>query len=120
MACSSIIHTSTLLYRQTETAAGDVRTMRAESPLRARLSRHVPGGSREGIYCYQMTRRTLAKLAAGSGVLFQARSQQSAAAKYPGALDGYENKVDITNFDPIAWGRKLHESAPLRLTFKAQ
>jgi len=67
-----------------------------------------------------MTRRTLAKLAAGSGVLFQARAQQSAAARYPGALDGYENKIDVTNFDPIAWGRKLHESAPLRLTFKAQ
>src|SRR5215510_8387280 len=73
----------------------------------------------KGIYCYQMTRRTLAKLAAGSGVLYQAQAQQAAAAKYPGALDGFENKVDVNNFDPVYWGRKLHEAAPLRMTFKA-
>ena len=66
-----------------------------------------------------MTRRTLAKLAAGSGVLYQARAQQPAAARYPEALDGFESKVDVNNFDPVAWGRKLHESAPLRMTFKA-
>src|SRR5262245_3686615 len=67
-----------------------------------------------------MTRRTLAKLAAGSGVLYQANAQQQAAARYPGALDGFESKVDVNNFDPVYWGRKLHESAPLRMTFRAQ
>src|SRR5260370_1474502 len=62
-----------------------------------------------------MTRRDLAKLAAGAAMAPQARLR---AATYSGALD--EPKVDFKNFDPVAFSRHLYESAPLRLTFRAQ
>src|SRR6266581_4049458 len=62
-----------------------------------------------------MTRRDLAKLAAGAAMAPQARLR---AATYSGALD--EAKVDLKNFDPVAFSRHLYESAPLRLTFRAQ
>src|SRR6266481_4767661 len=62
-----------------------------------------------------MTRRDLAKLAAGAAMAPQVR-----AATYTGALDGSEAKVDLNNFDPVAFSRHLYESAPLRLTFRAQ
>src|SRR5260370_37766976 len=62
-----------------------------------------------------MTRRDLAKLAAGAAMAPQARLR---AATYSGALD--EAKVALNNFDPVAFSRHLYESAPLRLTFRAQ
>src|SRR5258706_16365757 len=62
-----------------------------------------------------MTRRDLAKLAAGAAMAPQVRLR---AATYTGALD--EAKVDFKNFDPVAFSRHLYESAPLRLTFRAQ
>ncbi len=43
-----------------------------------------------------------------------------AAPKYTGALDGAEEKVDAKAFDPVLFSQKLYESAPLRLTFRAQ
>src|SRR4051812_23067462 len=63
-----------------------------------------------------MTRRDLAKLA-GAAMAPQVRIR---AATYKSALDGSEAKVDIKNFDPVAFSRHLYESAPLRLTFQAQ
>jgi dienelactone hydrolase len=62
-----------------------------------------------------MTRRDLGKLAAGTGIALQAR----AASTSTGALDGFEEKVDAREIDPVFYGRKLHEAAPLRLTFRA-
>src|SRR5438874_3979570 len=61
-----------------------------------------------------MTRRDLAKLAAA------AMAPQARAATYTGALDGAETKVEPKNFDPVAFSRRLYDSAPLRLTFRAQ
>jgi len=66
-----------------------------------------------------MTRRELGKLAAASAALLPA-ARGSAPAKYSGALEGFENKVDSSTFDPVLYTRKLYESAPLRLTFRAQ
>ena len=43
---------------------------------------------------------------------------KAAPAKYTGPLDNYENKVNLQQFDPVDWTRKLHASAPLKLTFK--
>jgi dienelactone hydrolase len=40
--------------------------------------------------------------------------------KYTGALDGFEAKVDAAGFDPIAFTNKLHDGAPLRMTFQAR
>ncbi len=43
-----------------------------------------------------------------------------AAEKYTGALNGSEPKVNLDNFDPVLFSQRLYESAPLRLTFRAQ
>jgi dienelactone hydrolase len=64
-----------------------------------------------------MTRRELAKLAAAGAL---AQSAAKAAPTYTGALDGFESKVDLSEFDPIVFAKKLYETAPLQLTFKAQ
>jgi dienelactone hydrolase len=64
-----------------------------------------------------MTRRDLGKLAA-STTLFQARA--ATPAKYSGALDGLEAKVDLKNFDTVAFTDQLHAAAPLRMTFNAK
>ena len=66
-----------------------------------------------------MTRRDLAKLAASAAVVLESRSAGADAGKYTGALDGFENKVDVAGFDPVAYTRKLHDAAPLRMTFAA-
>jgi dienelactone hydrolase len=64
-----------------------------------------------------MTRRDLGKLAA-STTLFQARA--ATPPKYSGALDGLEAKVDLKNFDTVAFTDQLHAAAPLRMTFNAK
>ena len=71
-----------------------------------------------------MTRRELGKLAAaGSAALLPAArgaAQKDAQKTYGGALDGFEDKVDVKAFDPVAYTLQLHDSAPLLLTFRAQ
>jgi dienelactone hydrolase len=75
-----------------------------------------------------MTRRELGKLAAaGSAALLPAMSPAARAAsgdnaqnKYAGPLEGFADKVDAAAFDPVLYTRILYESAPLRLTFRAQ
>ena len=44
-----------------------------------------------------------------------AQSQQ----KYTGALEGLEGKVNLLDFDTVAYSRERYRSAPLRLTFRA-
>jgi len=39
---------------------------------------------------------------------------------YTGALDGLESRIDPATFDPVLFSRKLYESAPLKMTFRAQ
>jgi len=65
-----------------------------------------------------MTRRQLGKLAAGAALL--QKSRVAAAEGYTGALDGFEGKVNAVEFDPVVFSRKLYDSAPLELTFRAQ
>ncbi|MCX6626974.1 MAG: hypothetical protein NTW28_05015, partial [Candidatus Solibacter sp.] len=65
-----------------------------------------------------MTRRDLARLAAGAAALFQ-RRPASASARYTGALDGFEDKVDMASFDPVLYTLKAHDAAPRRLEFRA-
>jgi dienelactone hydrolase len=64
-----------------------------------------------------MTRRQLGRLAAGAAML--QKGPALAAPKYTGALDGLEDKVDGARFDPVLYTRKLYESAPLEMTFRA-
>ena len=65
-----------------------------------------------------MTRRELA-LAGAAAMALRKRGRAQAAPKYRSALDGLEGKVDAAAFDPIAYTLKLHDEAPLALTFKA-
>jgi dienelactone hydrolase len=48
------------------------------------------------------------------------QSRLPAAEKYAGALDGIETKVDLKHFDPVLFSQRMYDSAPLRLTFRAQ
>jgi len=64
-----------------------------------------------------VTRRQLGRLAAGAAML--QKTAASATGKYTGALDGFEDKVDVAEFDPVLYGRKLYESSRLELTFRA-
>ena len=66
-----------------------------------------------------MTRRQLGKLAAGATLLQQSRVA-GAEGPYTGALDGFAGKVNAVQFDPVAFSRRLYESAPLKMTFRAQ
>lgn len=69
-----------------------------------------------------MTRRQLGKLAAGTAFLPQAPSiaaPEEKASAYTGPLDGFESQIDPATFDPVLFTRKLYESAPLRLSFRA-
>ena len=68
-----------------------------------------------------MTRRQLGKLAvAGGAAWMPAAGPAGAQNTYGGALDGVTDKVDRAAFDPVLYTRKLYESAPLRLTFRAE
>src|SRR5262249_47646588 len=64
-----------------------------------------------------MTRRQLGRLATGAALL--QKKSAVAAAKYTGALDGFEDKAGASGFDPVLYTRKLYESAPLEMTFRA-
>src|SRR5579864_5132081 len=66
-----------------------------------------------------MTRRQLGKLAAGAALLQKSRLA-GAEGHYTGALDGFEGKVNAVEFDPVIFSRHLYESAPLKMTFRAQ
>jgi len=63
-----------------------------------------------------ISRRKLGIAAIASAALAQTGS---AATTYGGALDGVENKINLSEFDPVAWTMERYKSAPLRLTFRA-
>ena len=64
-----------------------------------------------------MTRRQLGKLAAGAALL---QTSPAAESHYTGALDGLESKIEPAAFDPVVFSRQLYESAPLKMTYRAQ
>jgi dienelactone hydrolase len=64
-----------------------------------------------------MTRRQLGRLAAGAALLQNKPAR--AAAKYTGALDGFDEKVPAASFDPVLYTRELYKSARLEMTFRA-
>jgi len=66
-----------------------------------------------------MTRRDLGKVAL-TGAAMSQTAPVRAAAKYAGALDGFESKVDLNAFDPVRYTLNRHASAPLGMTFRAR
>ena len=68
----------------------------------------------------RISRRQLGLAAMSTAALSQdASAQTPVAKKYAGALEGYESKVDMKEFDPVAWTLDRYKAAPLRLTFRA-
>jgi dienelactone hydrolase len=63
----------------------------------------------------KISRRALGLAAIGTA----AYSQSEPAKKYGGALEGWEAKVDLKEFDPVRWTLERHGAAPLRLAFRA-
>lgn len=66
----------------------------------------------------RLTRRALGAAAIGTAAAFG--QDKPAGETYRGALQGFENKVNAAEFDPVDWSRKRHATAPLRLTFRAK
>ena len=72
-----------------------------------------------------MTRRDLAFKAAlfaqvaGSAARGEGAEGADEGHKYTGPLDGFENKVRMEAFDPIAWTIDRHKTAPMKMAFKA-
>ena len=67
----------------------------------------------------RVTRRDLGKVAIASVAALEASQSLKGQQKYTGALGGFEDKVDASAFDPVRYTSKLHDSAPLRMTFQA-
>jgi dienelactone hydrolase len=65
----------------------------------------------------RITRRQLGLAAAAAAT---ANAQSEPLKKYGGALEGFESKVDLPTFDPVAYTLERYRSAPLRMTFQAQ
>jgi len=70
----------------------------------------------------RINRRELGKIALVSAAALDTAQSGPAqtARKYASALDGAEDKVNMAAFDPVLFTKKLHDAAPLRLTFRAQ
>lgn len=68
----------------------------------------------------RISRRDLGKMALASAAALESAQTLPAQQKYASALDGVEEKVDISAFDPVLFTKKLHDSAPLRMTFRAR
>jgi dienelactone hydrolase len=66
-----------------------------------------------------ISRRQLGKIALASAATLEAQTT-SPAKKYGGPLEGLESKVDPAAFDTVAYALRLHESAPLRMAFRAR
>ena len=67
-----------------------------------------------------ISRRDLA-VAAVAGAALRGQDKPAAAQKkYGGALEGFESKVDMKTFDPVAWTLDRQQAAPLKLTFQAK
>ncbi len=69
-----------------------------------------------------LTRRGLARLAAGAATARAARGQapQPSASSYGGPLTGVTKGIDDRRFDPVAYTMELYNAAPRRLRFEAR
>lgn len=68
----------------------------------------------------RMSRREVGKIALASAAALESEQSMPAQQKYASALDGFEAKVNMTDFDPVIFTKKLHDAAPLRMTFQAR
>ena len=66
---------------------------------------------------HHLTRRELGL--AGANAALGPACAATADSTYQGALDGFEDRVEATAFDPVVWAQSGYEHAPLRMTFRA-
>ena len=66
-----------------------------------------------------MSRRISRRQLGLGAISTAALAQTQAPKKYGGALEGFESKVEMKAFEPVAWTLERYKSAPLRLTFRA-
>jgi dienelactone hydrolase len=64
-----------------------------------------------------ITRRDIGRLAVGG--MMAAGAAEGAVSTYKGPLEGMEGKLNLSDFDPVAYTLERYKSAPLKLTFKA-
>ena len=67
----------------------------------------------------QLTRRELGLSGLGVAALASSASSAETESAYSGALDSFEEQVDLGSFDPVIWSRRRHDKAPLQMTFRA-
>ena len=67
----------------------------------------------------KLTRRELGLSGLGVAALASSASDAETESAYSGALDGFEEQVDLVTFDPVIWSRQRHDKAPLQMTFRA-
>jgi dienelactone hydrolase len=65
-----------------------------------------------------ITRRQLAVGALGAAALAQS-ARTATESTYTGALDGFQEKVELESFDSLSWTQKRYLEMPLKLTFRA-
>ena len=67
----------------------------------------------------KLTRRELALSGLGVAALASSAGAAETESAYSGALDSFEDQVDLDTFDPVIWSLQRHDKAPLQMTFRA-
>jgi dienelactone hydrolase len=68
----------------------------------------------------KLSRRQLAAAGMGLAAAQRGVAQVAKVTAYAGALDGFESKIDMGTFDPVAWTKMRYKQMPMRLTFQAK
>jgi hypothetical protein len=66
----------------------------------------------------KITRRQFETLAAAATIASTVQKGK-ASTTYAGPLDGFEDKVNVEDFDPVRYTLGLHDAAPMELAFKS-
>ena len=67
----------------------------------------------------KLTRRELGLTGLGVAALASSAPGAETESTYTGALDSFEDKVDLDTFDTVEWSRRRYNEAPLQMTFRA-
>ncbi|MEP7364267.1 MAG: alpha/beta hydrolase family protein [Acidobacteriota bacterium] len=68
----------------------------------------------------KLSRRQLAVAGMGLAAAQRGVGQVAKVTAYSSALDGFESKVNMASFDPVAWTKARYRQMPMKLTFNAK
>jgi dienelactone hydrolase len=68
----------------------------------------------------KLSRRQLAAAGLGLAAVQRGVGQVAKVTAYSTALDGFESKVNMASFDPVAWTKERYRQMPMKLTFNAK